>query len=390
MSYFCYQGNDNDCGFASLKMLMAYYAHNKSYLYISKPNKKERYTFKDLIEIASKYSFQLNAYSIINKDIRSLEAPFLALLNNNHLVMVKSVKKGIVVVYDPGVGVIKKDLVEFVESWSGKCLEREPNSLPMKLSIKPPVIMPKINNLIQLGFVLVIAATLLTGFYFIKEDSNFIIVIGFLMFFVICELVENWYLIKNIKYFDNKYIPKFFDNEKYRTKESYKDYIEFKQNYFKSKKTILASLLIVITISVLLSINDPKNILAITVILLAKTIDKLIFKPNQNKKEAEIDEIEQIAFNNKDETINNLLKANKLAGQYGLFVSARKVIFTFLIAVLSILMMCFNHIVSTNYIVFYFGAYYVISTTLDSGFDYVLSYSKSKKLLARFIDRCNL
>ena len=52
MKYFIYQGNDHDCGFAALKMLLANLAKDKSYLYIPKPAKREYYTLEDLNDIA--------------------------------------------------------------------------------------------------------------------------------------------------------------------------------------------------------------------------------------------------------------------------------------------------------------------------------------------------
>lgn len=391
MSYFCYQGNNSDCGFASLKMMMASFAHNRSYLYIKKPpNKNKNFTFLDLRHIASKYEFDIAAYFISDKDLSNLELPFLAKLNTNHLVLVNKIKKDTVVIYDPGYGIKKMKISEFKDKWTGECLERLENSVPKKIQIKKPLLMSKKNQYFQSIFLCVIAAILLVGFYFIKEDSNFLLVIGLLALFVICELVENWYLIKNINIFDSRYIPLYFNNPEERDYEHYKNYIDFKKNYFKSKKSILASFLIAIVLCVLLSINDLKNLLVFAILIIAKLTDKLAFKEKQQDKENEIGEIEKKAFDEKDCAITNLLKANSLASAFGLFVSARKTVFLFLIAVISILMMVFNHLVSTNYVIFHFGAYFVISGSFDSMIDYFFTYSKSKKDYAKFIDQCNL
>ena len=67
MTYVCYQGNDHDCGFAALKMLLANKVHNKSYLYIKKPSKKKDYTFQDLIRIAKSYGFVLSSFYTFTK-----------------------------------------------------------------------------------------------------------------------------------------------------------------------------------------------------------------------------------------------------------------------------------------------------------------------------------
>lgn len=390
MSYFCYQGNDSDCGFASLKMMMAYYSHNKSYLYIKKGSKKKDYSFLDLKNIAKQYEFNIDAYIVTDKNLNELETPFLAKINNCHLVMVYKVNKNSVVVYDPKLGKTKYTVEKFKSIWSGECLERCDNSIPKKMNIKKPILLPKKVHYIEVIFICIIGGVLLTGFYFIKEDSNFILVIGLLALFVIFELVENWYLIKNVKYFDNTYIPLYFFDEKDRDYSHYKEYVEFKQNYFKSNKSILAAFLVAIIVAVLLAINDPKNLLIFSIILLAKLLDKLLFKTKQQNLEAEISKLEISAFKQNELTIDKLLKANTQADSYGLFISARKTIFTFLIAVLSILMMVFNHLISTNYVLFHFGAYYVISSNFDLMLDYIFSYPKEQREHSRFIDQCNL
>jgi len=390
MSYFCYQGNNGDCGFAALKMMMATFAHNKSYLYIKKTNKRKDFTFLDLRNIAKRYGFQISAYNITDKDLSCLEAPFLAKLNTNHLVMVKKIKKSTVVVYDPDSGIQKINIDDFKNKWTGECLERDENSIPNKINIKQPILMSKKHQYFLAIFMIVIAAILLTGFYFIKEDSNFILVIGLLALFVICELVENWYLIKRINSFDKQYIPLYFNKAEDRDYEHYKGYVDFKKDYFKSKKSILASFLIAIVLCVLLSINDAKNLLVFAIILIAQITDKLVFRNKQKKKENEINEIESKAFDEKTCVIENLLKANTLASSFGLSITARKTVFAFLIAVISVLMMVFNNLISTNYVLFHFGAYYVISNSFDSVFDYIFNYEKGKKMHARFIDQCNL
>lgn len=389
MKYFCYQGNNGDCGFASLKMMMASYSHNRSYLFIKKGKKKKDFTFLDLEHIAKQYDFNIKAYRIPDKSLKDLETPFLAKYNSNHLVMVNRIKNDKVEIFDPGSGIQKMSVDEFKIKWTGECLEREENSIPKIISVKPPILMPKKHQFIQAIFICLIAAILLAGLFFIKENSSFILVIGLLALFVIFELVENWYLIKRINSFDKTYIPLYFDEEN-SNYESYKNYIDFKKDYFKSRKSVLASVLLVICLTVLMSINDPKNVIAFAVVFIAQILDKILFRNKQKRKEAEINDIESKAFDNKDSATKNLLIANSLASSFGLFVSARKTVIAFLIAVLSILMMVFNHMISTSYVLFQFGAYYVTSNAFESTIDYFMSYEKSKKSYSQFIDKCNL
>ena len=56
MRYFTYQGNDYDCGFASLKMLLCYAHKTPKYLRLAKPEeKRSRYSYRDLLDIAARH-----------------------------------------------------------------------------------------------------------------------------------------------------------------------------------------------------------------------------------------------------------------------------------------------------------------------------------------------
>ena len=56
---FIYQGNNFDCGYASLKMLLANVHNDKNYLYLSNEKKDESYSLSDLVNIGKKYGVNL-------------------------------------------------------------------------------------------------------------------------------------------------------------------------------------------------------------------------------------------------------------------------------------------------------------------------------------------
>ena len=98
----CYikQLRDNDCAFASLKMLMAYYSKNKDYLFLKQDLDRENYSLWDIIQIAKKYGIEIQGVKISNMRKRfTLDyQPFLALFKdsnneNGHLVFVRKIKK---------------------------------------------------------------------------------------------------------------------------------------------------------------------------------------------------------------------------------------------------------------------------------------------------------
>ena len=86
MDCFIKQLKDNDCAFASLKMLLAYYSKNKEYLYLKQDLDVEDYSLWDVIQIAKRYGVEIQGVKVKNlTDTLSLDfQPFLALLKEEN------------------------------------------------------------------------------------------------------------------------------------------------------------------------------------------------------------------------------------------------------------------------------------------------------------------
>ena len=168
MTYICYQGNDRDCGFASLKMLLANRMHDKRYLYIKKPSKKKDYTFYDLMNIAKSYGFGLSAYIMPVEDFKDIPRGTLVMLNESHLVYLKRVGKRHVTYLDPNIGKVRVKHSEFMRSWTGQVLECTNTKDAKECKAKKIKLMPLWMDFVYYGILSVVFASLLTGFYLIK------------------------------------------------------------------------------------------------------------------------------------------------------------------------------------------------------------------------------
>ena len=390
MKYFCYQGNDYDCGFASLKMLLAILNKNKSFLYIDKPDKKNSYTFKDIIEIGKSYGLNLCAYAYSIDQYEQPKAPFLALIDCNHCVLVKRFLKKKIEIYDPGRGILKIKKGSFQKRWSGKVLEVE-SFENVKLEKKEHKILPVRKSVIGYGISALAITFLLIGFFFVKDNEYVFIPIIFLAFFAICELVEKWYLIKELNFFDNEYIPKIFDNKTSGVKEAYHNFISFKQNYFTFGRKIFSSFVLIFIITTILILNNPYNAFAVLFILLLTMIEKVFISNKTDMQSQSITEMEQtLVKDNNANLVRDILSINQNASDYTLRISVRKCINTFIIIILSFLLMIIEKEISVNFILFHFGIFYILMDNMDSA----LSSKENKKNYemskARFLDSINL
>ena len=390
MSYFTYQGNDHDCGFASLKMLLATLNKNKSYLYLDKEVKRDDYSFLDLIEIGKEHGVLLKPYRYRIDEENSLKAPFLALVNENHLVFVKSFKRGVYEIYDPAKGIYKMKYGEFSKIWTGMTLEvYEYNEVPFKK--KRTMIMPVKFTLVSIVISLVSLMSILVGFFFVKDDSYFFIPVIFLAVFAIAELVDNWYLIKEINIFDKKYIPIFFAVKKKDVKAQYRDYLKFKTDYFGFARKFYGACMMSIVILVVLIINDPINSIACLSLILLVVLEKMLFKRKDDEAKKELDKNEDmlIDFHNKN-LVDDLLLINQNANSIAMNMSTRKCINTFIIVILSFTLIIVSGNISVNFIIFHFGAFYIFFNNIDV----IVTMGEKKKeydiAKTRFIDTCNL
>lgn len=390
MTYTCFQGNDSDCGFAALKMLLANKANNKSYLYIRKPSKKKEYTFYELIRYAKKYGFQLTSYEMPVEDFKSIPIGSLVLLKENHMVYLKKIGRRRVTYFDPALGKMSVPHKEFMNKWRGIVMECVNALEADDLDIPKPKLIPVWMDVIYYSLIAVIFASLMTGFYLINDQSSVVLTMVFLLLFAIAQLVENWYIIKELKYFDRRYLSLFFSRKKNQNMDKYKDYTEYKQNYFIVSKLLVSSLIMIVAFGVLLCINDYRNTLVFIILLLVKTLDNLLFSRKEEKDAKDIATIESLAFDCERTLTHELTRANSLASKVALNKSLKRVAYMFLCLCLAVLMMSFSNVTSTNFVIFHFGIYVLVSDAFDHIIKFFSSSTDRKIKKARFLDDCDL
>ena len=171
MNYFIFQGNDHDCGFASLKMLMANFKHDKSYLYIKKLRRKDSLTVTDIIKEAGYYGLVLSSYGCDDDYYDQLKTPSLTLIRNNHVVVVKKVSKKKITYLDPEFGkvTVKKD--EFLAIWCRIVIEIEKDYMSKAKKIRRSVL-PLRLRILEAATSLISAAILIATFYLLNNEEN--------------------------------------------------------------------------------------------------------------------------------------------------------------------------------------------------------------------------
>ena len=390
MNYVTYQANDHDCGFVALKMLLAALSKNKSYLYLPKEGKTKNYSFNDLIKIAESYGVVLKAYQDEDKDLSFLQRnPALLLLDdektyNNHLVMVRRLKRHKVYFNDPIVGEVVMKEEEFLEKFSGKYLQVETNAIKpfqakeVNVTHNTQLIPILLFNFLSMVF-------LLTGLYFVKTDEYVFIPLVFIALFSICELVENWYYINLLKQFDITYLNDYMLYSKDRVKD-YKEYTDFKILTFNKARNISSACCMAVSIIVVLLINDKMNCFPILLFLALAVLDYIFTKTMFNKQKIAQEESSLLLRTKSEDLGDGLLRLNAETNKMSFNLSSKRCLIIFLTIFIAFAMMLINHLVSANYLLFNFATYYV----MYEQFGRILSYNEHQtnflKAKERFLE----
>ena len=388
MKYFVYQSNESDCGFASLKMLLAFLNKDQSYLYLKKTDKNKDYSFFDLINIAKNNNLLIKGFSYKKDNFDFPKTPFLALINENHLVLIKRIDKKYVFLYDPNKGKTRLKKTKFLEIFSYKTLEvvehiktKSNNSISFN-------ILPIKNTIIKIVLSIVPSLLLVSGFFFVKNDSYIFIPIILLSLFAISELVEKWYVFKEINFFDKLYIDKYFKNESSNNYEKYTDFLSFKKQYFSFGNSFVISIIVSLLIIVILIINDPAYCVPILVSLLLLILKNFVFDKKIKKTKTHIENLEYKIKTSNQNIVNYVKDSLKDANEFVFKFSTFKCVSTFLIIIMSFLMMIYTNNISVNFIIFNFGVFYVLQENFDNLLTFGSNYDDYQKAKVKFLYQC--
>ena len=390
MTYFIYQGNDHDCGFAALKMYLASIAKDKSYLYIPKPAKREYFTLEDLNDIAKLYGVELDVNGCTKDYIDSLESPSLVLLEENHVVMVKKKKRNSLIIYDPGRGVINMKKEEFLRRWRCVIITADHPENIIKIEKKRQYILPPKLDFLSGLVALFSASLLIVAFYLLNTKENFLFSLLFLFLFILGQMVEKMLLFKQVYKFDLEYIPKYFASNENCSKDRYTNYVDFKRTFFLTNRQLISSLLIAFTITFLLILNDFRNVFALLALVLLKILEILLFSRKEQDAKNYIAELENRTFSEPDIAKDLALQANTKADRHIFYTSIKDLFYIFASFIFSVLTMFITNNSGCNFVIFHFVMYYAGFIAYNQLLTNLSLRKENKQKEQRFFDSCDL
>lgn len=389
--FFIQQAGASDCGFTSLKILLANIHHDRNYLFLINPF-KEDVSFLELMEEASKYGTNLVALKAVDKsELRNnKDFPFIARLTFNnvyHAVYVYKMNKKFIYYYDPARGEKKVTIDEFVYIWTGELLSvKEFNKTPCP--IKRKKLMKPSESIISLIISLVCSASAFLAIYFINKESFIYLPIIFFSMMLISEIVEKKYSLIVMNNIDKR-----LENEVKEVKK--KEYYSFYTNVEGYKKyllmnnlTLFSSFAVFLLISVIFIINDKMNFIYIIINLVLALGYALFLRPELNKEENEISELESLIKTKEDklEAFSMMNSAREKAYKYISKEYSYKYVVIGLEVILTFIMMMYLKLVNVTYIICYTVMQLYLYNNLVNLLTSNEAYSKQDNYLNKIIN----
>lgn len=394
MDCFIKQLRENDCAFASLKMLMAFYSKNKEYLYLKQDLDRDNYSLWDVIQIAKKHGIEIQGVKITDMTRKfTLDyQPFLALFKEKggdatHLVFVRKIKKNKMLIYDPKRGKYWLKLDKFYEKFAGiylRVISYDPvfyKSEDVKFIKKTGMI---IGNVIKT----LSSALLMVGFYFVKEDSFFSLPLAFVAGFVILSIVANIIIKKSAFNFDKSISTRVYSSENQNFLTKYQDILKYKTMIFSTPSILITNLLLVVFFVVITCLNDIKNVAFFGILFLIGILDFFIFKKIKtnysNKIEVLEEKVSQHGISEQD-FVYNFKHLSNLTNKFGTIFLLRKYIIGFFIFTLTFVLMAISKTISLNYLIFNFLIYDIVYQYFEKIISYGENNEEYKLLKAKFV-----
>ena len=398
MDCFIKQLNEKDCGFASLKMLLAFYSKNKEYLYLKQDLDKESYSLWDLIQIAKKRGVEIQGVKICDtKRQFTLDfQPFLALLkdesdNSSHLVFIRKVKKRKILIYDPKKGKYWTKLSHFYERFTGIYL-RVISYNPSYYKAENTKFIKKTGMIVGNLLKAFSSILLMVGFYFVKEDTYFVIPLAFVAGFMILSIVSSTIIKSSAYKFDRVISKRVYNSENNNFLRKYEDLLRYKTMVYTNPSILITNLLLVLFFVIITCLNDVKNAAFLGVIFAIGLLDYFVFKKIKMRYSLKIEALEAKTAKHgisEQDFVYNFNLLSKTTNNFGTILLLRKYIIGFFIFATVFVLMAISHQVSLNFLILNFLIYDLIYQYFQKLISYSENNEEYKMLKAKFVSLIN-
>ena len=378
MRVFVYQGDEDGCGLASLRMLLLDLTKEKGYRYL--------YAEEDgplSLEAIKKIAFS-EGVTVVWKECEKKEDiiscssfPMLALLDSGrkgHLVYIRKGTKKKLLVYDPASGPKWVRREELVKSFSLVYGEVALTRKERCHYFRPTIFSPWgfiFTSLCSLASI----ACLYTSLFFLGDDNQYLLVATFLAFYglliIASRLINGWFCRR----FDARWLRYVPSISKKKLIKNYERYYSFKCEVFPMALNLIEGASIVFGLSFLFGYNDPAFFASAAGLAVYLVLESKAFRKKNAMKKEELTVAEEILLEGEDtphKQLERITAISESAYRIGDSVTYMRVIYIAVAAALAFLPAFVDNNLTLNFYLFHlFG---------------LIGYGQGARMLLRYFE----
>ena len=392
MGIFVYQGDEEGCGLATLKMLLLDLTKKKGYRYLTS-EKETDISLEDIRQIAFKEGVDIKWKRASYKEelLLATSFPLLILLegsNKGHLVYLKKGTKKKFLVYDPAIGKrwVKKE--DFIKDFS--CVYGEPVLFSVESCpyTKPKIFSKKGFFLSSLTSLLGIAS-LYFGLYLLGNEDSYIVVAILLSLYGLLSVGSR--LINGFfsRRFDKRWLKYVPSNSKKKLAKNYERYYAFKSSTFPAVMTIVEGVSVVFGLSFLFGLNDPYFYVSAIGLSIYLALESGIFRKKVVKKKESLVLAEENLLQAKDNIREQLKKMSSISNkafQIGEGATYVQIIYMAVAIGLAFIPSMMSENFTLNYFLFHFFGLLGLGQGIRSLLNFFENRSERERAYVYFLD----
>lgn len=371
------QGDEEGCGFASLRNLLCRLSHNPNYAYLTLEGHPP-YSLETLRRAGIKEGVSLSFVRVNSKESlrTNKDYPILLLFGPErdcHMVVALRRVGNSLLLDDPAEGRHFRSLAKIIARWNG-IYGRVEDYQKQPCPYHPPKLG---GTAFRYGSNLLLVASqvaLYAGFYLMNGEEHFLITVLLLTLFGLLNIASRLLSVLGMKAFDRRWLQRIYDPEAKRLEQNYRHYYAFKQGLYINGGMALMDLLSFFLLSFLVGWNNLAFFASIGGMAVYLFLESFFYRETLLIKKGELERREKCLFASneiQEKKRKEIAYLSQEAYKLGDYFAYGELLFLLMSFVLALIPSFASGTISLNYYLFHFFALTSLGGSLRGVYGYL-------------------
>lgn len=371
-----YQGDEEGCGLACLRMALVLVSHQKNYRYLTLEGHPP-YSLEQLQKAAAKEGLNLAFKRVGDKQdlFRNTHWPIFLLLGpeqDSHCVLARKAWRNRILVDDPSKGRHWVKSTELFDRWNGiygEIASYFESKCPYK---KKTLDIPWLFSLASIAEI-VAEAALYFGFYNVEKNADYLYSVLAFALFGLFSILKRLFAVSGMKAFDRDYLDLIYHEDPARLRLNYEHYYRYKGLLFGGWIEFVSALFFSAALTLLVGFNNPFFFASAGGYFAFALFEGGYWRKRLQGEKGELENGEKALFQSKEEAeekMASLHLLNEKAYQLGDYLSYNQIIRFVLSLALALIPVLGEQEITLNYFLFHFFAL----LSIGEGFEKIVSF----------------